>query len=171
MGVPPGMHGHKRTRRPSDFSLQLREKQKVKQMYGLQERQFRRFFELALRERGAVGLNLLRLLERRLDNVVYRLGFAATRPMARQLVGHGHVVVNGQRVNIPSYLVKPGETVVLDETVQQMPLVQELLKGGAPPLPAWLRREGNAGQITGVPTREDVDAHIQEHLIVEYYSR
>ena len=171
LSVPPGMHGGQRRRRPSDFAVQLREKQKVKQMYGIQERQFHRFFEQAERERGEIGLNLLRLLERRVDNVVYRMGWAATRPMARQLVGHGHVLVNGRRMTIPSYIVKPGETIALDETAQKMPVTQELLAGAAPPLPGWLRRDGAVGEIVGVPDRTDLEPHIQEHLIVEYYSR
>lgn len=171
LATPPGAHGTKRPRRPSEFAVQLREKQKVKQMYGLQERQFRRFFQMAERERGEVGLNLLRLLERRLDNVVYRMGWAATRPMGRQLVSHGHLLVNGRRVNIPSYIVQPGEALALDETAMQIPVVQELLKGAAPPLPGWLRRQDGVGQVTGLPERADLEPHIQEHLIVEYYSR
>lgn len=171
LGVPPGGMPSRRPRRPSEFAVQLREKQKVKQMYGMTERQFRRFFELATKERGAVGLNLLRLLERRLDNVVYRLGFASTRPMARQLVSHGHTLINRQKVNIPSYLVKPGETVSLDETAAAIPVVEELMKGAAPPVPGWLRKDGTSGQVTALPEREDIEAHIQEHLIVEFYSR
>jgi small subunit ribosomal protein S4 len=124
---PPGMHGRMPPRRQTEYGRQLREKQKVKRMYGLRENQFRRFFALAQKSRELTGVALLKLLERRLDNVVYRLGLARTRPQARQLVGHGHVLVDDQRVNIASYLVKPGQTISLKESANHVPGVQELL--------------------------------------------
>lgn len=167
---PPGMHGRRPGRRQSEYARQLREKQKVKRMYGLREAQFRRFFQQALRTKEQTGLALLRLLERRLDNVIYRLGFARTRPQARQFVTHGHVLVDGKRTNIPSYLVEPGQTVGVKDEVKQIPDVLDLLEN-PPPVPQWLERRDGSGQVLREPEREEVDRDINERLIVEFYSR
>ena len=170
LGYPPDVRGRGR-RSGSGYEIRLRAKQRVKRQYGLLEKQFRRFFEKASRMPGPTGLNLLQLLERRLDNVVYRLGFARTRPMARQLVSHGHVRVNDKRVDIPSYILKPDEVITLAPTALRMPLVQEGLRTSRAPLPSWLERKGDAGRVTGSPQREDSDADIREDLIVEFYAR
>jgi len=166
---PPGMH-IERPRRQSDYAKQLREKQMVKRMYGLRERQFRRMYRLAERTRAQTGQALLALLERRLDNVVYRLGFARTRPQARQFVGHGHVLVDGRRVNIPSYLVQPGQMVSLDTSIKDVPDVQDLAEYHAE-VPAWLERMDGAGHVLRVPDRQEIEPDIEEQLIVEFYSR
>jgi len=166
---PPGMHTE-RPRRQSDYAKQLREKQMVKRMYGLRERQFRRMYRMAERSRGQTGQALLSLLERRLDNVVYRLGFARTRPQARQFVSHGHVLVDGRRVNIPSYLVQPGQMVSLDTSIRSMPDVEDLAEYH-PEVPGWLERMDGAGQVLRVPDRQEIDPDIEEQLIVEFYSR
>lgn len=166
---PPGMH-IERPRRQSDYAKQLREKQMVKRMYGLRERQFRRMYRMAERSRGQTGQMLLALLERRLDNVVYRLGFARTRPQARQFVSHGHVLVDGRRVNIPSYLVQPGQMVSIDTSIRDVPDVQDLAEYH-PEVPGWLERMDGAGQVLRVPDRQEIDPDIEEQLIVEFYSR
>lgn len=169
--VPPGDHGAKRRRKVSEYGLQLREKQKVKRIYGLLERQFRRVFSLAAARRGATGEELLQILERRLDNVVYRLGLARTRPMARQLVSHGHVQVNGRKLDVPSYLVKPGDTVALAEKSAEIVGVQEAQAERAGNVPAWLSRDGATGRVLRLPERSEVEPGISEQLIVEFYSR
>jgi small subunit ribosomal protein S4 len=171
LAVPPGGRARRR-RRQSQYGLELEEKQKARAIYGLEERQFRRSFERARRQPGPPGANLLRLLERRLDNVVYRLGFARTRPMARQLVGHGHVLVDGRRVDIPSFLVSPGQTIGLTPAAARLPVVTEELASGRP-LPDWLERPGagDAGHVRRLPEREDVDVPLDEALIVAYYAR
>ena len=170
MNVPPG--GSKmRPRKATDYALGLRAKQRVKRQYGMTERQFLRFFGEAQKLPGPPGGNLLQLLERRLDNTVYRLGFARTRPMARQLVSHRHISVNDQVVNIPSYMVKPGDVIRLSETAAQIPYVQDELETGRTRLPSWLSRDRAVGRVTGVPQREDVDPDIREDLIVEFYAR
>jgi len=169
--MPPGMQGRKRRKRMSEYGLQLREKQKVKRMYGVLEKQFRRYFEAAVTRTGATGEVLLQMLERRLDNVVYRLGFARTRAQARQLVTHGHVLVNDQVVAIPSYSTKPGETIRLDEKALQIPDVLELSQDKSLVIPDWLVRQGQIGRIKALPRREHVGADISEELIVEFYSR
>lgn len=166
---PPGEHGRGR-RRQSVYARQLREKQMVKRMYGMRERQFRRFFEMARRSSEPTGVALLKLLERRLDNVVYRLGFARTRPQARQFVTHGHVSVDGRRVSVPSYLVKPGQTVVLGESARKIPDV-ERLQDNPPPVPGWLAREKGAGLVLREPEREEIDPDIDERRILAFYSR
>ncbi|MDD3826411.1 MAG: 30S ribosomal protein S4 [Anaerolineae bacterium] len=166
---PPGMHVE-RPRRQSDYAKQLREKQMVKRMYGLRERQFRRMYRMAERSRGQTGQMLLALLERRLDNVVFRLGFARTRPQARQFVSHGHVLVDGRRVNIPSYLVQPGQMVSIDTSMRDVPDVQDLAEYH-PEVPGWLERMDGAGQVLRVPDRQEIDPDIEEQLIVEFYSR
>ena len=170
---PPGQHGQGRGK-ISDYGLQLREKQKVKRMYGVLEKQFRGYFERAERLRGVTGTNLLVLLERRLDNVVYRLGFANSRAQARQMVLHNHVLVDGQRVNIPSYLVKVGQTVQVTEKSRSSALVRDALEAAARRgCPPWLEleKEEAKGRVSMFPTREDITMPIQEHLIVELYSK
>ncbi len=170
---PPGQHGQGRGK-ISDYGLQLREKQKVKRMYGVLEKQFRGYFERAERMRGVTGTNLLVLLERRLDNVVYRLGFANSRAQSRQLVRHNHVLVDGVRVNLPSFLVKVGQTVQVTEKSRTSPLVRDALEAAARRgCPPWLEleKEEAKGKVSMFPTREDITMPIQEHLIVELYSK
>ena len=170
----PGMHGQNRGKKPTEFGIQLREKQKARRIYGVLERQFRGYFDKASRQKGMTGENLLRLLERRLDNVVYRLGFAASRAEARQMVTHGHITVNGKRVGIPSYLVKVGEVISIKETSRDIPRIKEMaetLKERT--APAWLSLDVNtlSGTVINLPSREEIQIPIEEHLIVEKYSR
>ncbi|OGY21899.1 MAG: 30S ribosomal protein S4 [Candidatus Woykebacteria bacterium GWB1_45_5] len=170
--VPPGQHGQRLLRRKlSDFGRQLREKQKVKRAYGILERQFRRYFEKASKEKGNTGVALLQILETRLDNVVYRLGFAPSRSAARQLVTHGHVQVNNKKTDIPSFNVKVGDLVSLSERSQKLPLVTEALELRGDLLPSWLNRAGLVGRVSHLPAAEDLEAIANEQLIVEYYSR
>ncbi len=168
LSVPPG--GVRRRRRATEYGLQLHEKQKTKAIYGMAERQFRRYYGEAVRQSGDTGDNLIGLLERRLDNVVYRLGFARTRPMARQLVNHGHVLVNGRKVDIPSYLVRAGETITLTEAASRIPTVIEEMEANRP-VPGWLARDGTTGRVIRLPEREDVPEPIDEELIIAFYSR
>jgi small subunit ribosomal protein S4 len=169
---PPGQHGGKGVPRMTDFGQQLREKQKTKRIYGIIERQFRGYFEKAKKVRGKTGEHLLRLLETRLDNVVYRLGFVPTRAMARQLVSHGHVSVNGHQVNIPSYQTDTGEVISIDTRAANIPLIKTRLDNSETnALPAWLKRVGPQGQIVSLPKREDIDSPVNDQLIVEFYSR
>jgi small subunit ribosomal protein S4 len=171
LNVPPGKTGTSRRRpRVSEYGIQLREKQKVKRMFGMMEKQFVRFFDQASRQPGNAGVVMLQLLERRLDNVIYRLGFGRTRPMARQLVNHGHVTVNGQMVSIPSYVVNPGDVIKLDERAQKMPSVLETLDEGRQ-VPVWLDRNEMTGRVLRAPYREEMEPEIKEELIVEFYSR
>ncbi len=170
---PPGMHPASR-RKPSEFGIQLREKQKARRIYGILEGQFRRTFERAERMKGVTGENLLQLLERRLDNVVYRLGLGSSRTEARQLVRHGHFTVNGGKVNIPSYIVKEGDVVAVRESSKNSPRIKELTAlAAARAIPGWLSHDPGAlkAQVVRRPVREEIDGHIQEHLIVELYSR
>jgi small subunit ribosomal protein S4 len=170
--VPPGVHGPKGSRRkPSQYGLQLREKQKVKRLYGLMERQFRTYVEKALKTKGNTGEVLLDLIERRLDNIIYRLGFAPTRPSARQLVSHRHVLVDGQRVNIPSYEVKVGQTLTLSSQALNIPSIKKSIDNENYKLPTWLEKKGAAGRVVRKPIREDVLEPISEQDIVEFYSR
>jgi small subunit ribosomal protein S4 len=169
LGTPPGGKPRRRPRL-TDYGAQLKEKQKAKAFYGMNEGQFRRSYDQAARQPGDTGDNLLRLLERRLDNVVYRLGFARTRPMARQMVGHGHVLVNGRKVDIPSYLVRPGETVSLTTDASQMPTVVEELEANRP-VPDWLERTGTRGGVQRLPERAEIDLPINEDLILAFYAR
>jgi len=170
-GYPPGQHGQGR-KRVSEYALHLREKQKARRTYGLLERQFRRYYDLAARRRGLTGENLLQLLETRLDNVVYRLGFASSRPEARQLVLHGHFSVNGRKVNIPSYQVRPGDVVAVREGSRNLDKFKANLEVGRTP-PAWMTLDVDKmqGEILALPTRDQIDVPVQEHLIVEFYSR
>ncbi|RME56942.1 MAG: 30S ribosomal protein S4 [Deltaproteobacteria bacterium] len=170
---PPGQHGHRRIK-PTDYGIQLREKQKVRQMYGLLERQFRNYFEKAERMKGVTGENLLLLLERRLDNVVYRLGFAASRSHARQLVRHNHFLVNGKKVNIPSYLVKVEDVITLREKSRKIRAIQESLEFALQQgIPEWLHlnHEEMTGKVAELPSRDQLNRDINEQLIVELYSR
>ena len=172
--VPPGQHGRSRKAKMVGYGVQLREKQKVKRTYGVLENQFRRYFEAADRTKGVTGELLLQMLERRLDNVVYRLGFATSRPQARQLVRHGHFTVNGKKVDIPSYAVRAGDTVAVRPTSGENPTIQhamEEVKGRG--VPEWLTLDGGAlaGRISQLPTRAQINLPVQEQLIVELYSK
>jgi small subunit ribosomal protein S4 len=169
----PGQHGQKRTKR-TDYGVQLREKQKVKRIYGVLERQFRGYFHKAERQKGITGENLLVLLERRLDNVVYRLGFAGSRTQARLLVRHGHILVDGRSVNIPSFLVKKNQKVQLDQSSQKLKLVKASMEATERRgIPKWLTVDGAnfAGAVIEFPKREDIAADIHEQFIVELYSK
>jgi small subunit ribosomal protein S4 len=170
----PGQHGQSRRPKFSDYGNQLREKQKVKRMYGVLEKQFRRYFREASRRRGVTGENLLILLEQRLDNMVYRLGFANSRNEGRQLVRHSHFLVNGKKVTIASYLVKQGDVVELREKSRKMTRVQESLEAVARRgVPSWLELDPGQfkGTVVALPTREELTFPVQEQLIVELYSR
>lgn len=169
----PGQHGQGR-KKQSEYGLQLREKQKARRIYGILETQFRNYFEKAENQKGVTGENLLRLLERRLDNVVYRLGFGGSRVEARQLVRHGHFSVNGKKVNIPSYLTKVGDVVEVAEKSRDNNRIKELAEQAARKTPAaWLESNADqfAGKVVAIPSREEIDVPIAEHLIVELYSR
>jgi small subunit ribosomal protein S4 len=171
---PPGEHGRSRRRgNVSEYLLQLQEKQKARFTYGLSEKQFRNLYEEASRKEGVTGENMLRFLELRLDNVVYRAGWAATRPQARQFVGHGHIAVNGKRVTIPSYRVRKGDVITLREKARQMVVVQwnRDVLGRTPP--AWLEssEDGFAVTVLDLPRREQIDVPVREQLIVELYSK
>lgn len=173
-GYVPGEHGQRRGRKVSDYGIQLREKQKVKRMYGLTEKQFRLFFKRADKQKGITGTNLLVSLERRLDNVVYRLGFSNSRNQARHFVRHNHFLINGKKVNIPSYLVKTGDVVEVKEKSRNIQNIADsmdaVVRRG---VPQWLELEKNVlkGTIKGYPVREDLTMPIQEQLIVELYSK
>lgn len=169
----PGQHGQGR-KKVTEYGIQLREKQKTKRIYGLLEKQFRAYFDKAARQKGIAGENLLQILERRLDNVVYRLGFAGSRNEARQIVRHSHIAVNGRRVNIPSFLVKPGDVVEIREDRRKQPRIKEIMEvADQKIIPEWLSRdlEGYRGEILRLPIREEIDTPIEEHMIVELYSR
>jgi small subunit ribosomal protein S4 len=171
---PPGQHGERRGRKISDYGIQLREKQKVKRMYGLSEKQFHLFFERAERLKGVTGTNLLVLLERRLDNVVYSLGFTNSRAQGRQFVLHNHFLINGKKVNIPSLLVKVGDSIEVREGSKKISAIagslEAVVRRG---IPQWLEleKEQYKGVVNGFPVREDITMPIQEQLIVELYSK
>jgi len=170
----PGQHGQSRNKKASEYGIQLREKQKVRRIYGIQERQFRNYFAKAEAQKGVTGENLLRLLECRLDNTVYRLGMASSRVDARQLVRHGHFTVNGKKVNIPSFLVKTGDMIAVREGSKSSPKIEAIAAAIAHRTPpAWLEldKENLVGKVIHLPVREDVDLPISEQLIVELYSR
>ena len=186
LGISPSVMGYaKKTtkrnpggqmrRKKSDYGIQLNEKQKVKFIYGILEKQFRSYYEAAAAAPGRTGDNLLIMVERRLDNVVFRMGFASTRRQARQLVNHAHFTVNGKKVDIPSYLVKAGDVVEVAENSRQSAIFKRLTGQDAPMvlLPAWLERDKNAlkGTVIRLPLREDIDVPVEEHLIVELYSK
>ena len=169
----PGQHGQKRAKL-SEYGTQLREKQKTKSYYGVGEKQFRGYFEMASNKKGITGDNLLQILESRLDNVVYRLGFGVSRPQARQLVTHGNIEVNGKKVDIASYLVKPGDVIAIREVRRDNPVVKENMEANSVrPLPEWLEidREKMSGKVIRLANREDIDLPVEEHLIVELYSK
>ena len=172
--LPPGQHGKLRKAKVVGYGLQLREKQKVKRIYGVLENQFRRYFEMADRTRGITGETLLQLLERRLDNVLYRLGLATSRAQARQLARHGHFTVNGRKVDIPSYSAKPGDVIGVRAGSVENPAIQHALeevKGRG--VPEWLSFDPGtmSGRIASLPTREQINLPVQEQLIVELYSK
>ena len=171
---PPGQHGQKRARRPSDYAVRLREKQKLRRIYGISERQFRNLFEEASKKKGVTGSVFLGLLESRLDNVVYRLGFAVSRRQARQLVRHGHITVNGRRVDLPSYRVRPGDEIAVAEKSRNLELIRqnlEAMKGRK--VGPWLSLdvEGMKGKFLRLPDREDLALPVNEQLVIEFYSR
>ena len=169
----PEQHGQKRAKL-SEYGTQLREKQKTKSYYGVGEKQFRGYFEMASNKKGITGENLLQILESRLDNVVYRLGFGASRAQARQLVNHGQFAVNGQRVDIPSYLVKAGDVITVRENKKENGAIKANIEANsARPVPAWLElnNETLSGKVVRLASREDVDIPVEEHLIVELYSK
>ena len=170
---PPGQHGQGRTK-ASEYGLQLREKQKAKRYYGILESQFRGYFNMASKRKGKTGENLLAILETRLDNTVYRLGFAMSRAEARQLVLHGHFLVNGRKVNIPSFLVRPGMIISLKEKSRNLDKLKSVIEANASRVPPkWLEYDANAmiAKVSTVPAREDIDIPIEEQLIVELYSK
>jgi len=171
----PGQHGQRRGSKTLGYGLQLREKQKVKRIYGLLENQFHNYFERAERSKGITGDNLLIGLERRLDNIVYRLGFATSRNQARQIVRHGHVLVNSKKVNIPSYATRPGDQISIREKSRKNPLIQYSVESvsGRGGVPQWLEldRDKLTGKVLTLPRREELDPNIQEKLIVELYSK
>ncbi|MDQ3855995.1 MAG: 30S ribosomal protein S4 [Chloroflexota bacterium] len=171
---PPGRHGQRRGRKISDFGMQMREKQRTRRIYGVLERQFRKEFQLADRQQGPTGENLLRILEQRLDNVVYRLGFADSRPQARQLVTHGHFMLNGKKTDIPSVLVKAGDEIVVraqSRESEYFKVAAEKLRRHQPPEWLLVNADGLSGRVVRLPRREEVDMQINEPLIVEFYSR
>ncbi|NLG98043.1 MAG: 30S ribosomal protein S4 [Chloroflexi bacterium] len=176
-GFAPGEHGRTRparAERESDYARQLRAKQKARRVYGIYERQFRRFFDLALRRPGMTGLNLLQALETRLDNVVYRLGFAENRAQARQLVNHGHIMVNGVKTDIASMMLRPGDVVTVEENSRKKPYWKEVVDVADKRVaPLWLERDvkGLYGRVLRLPERAEIDGNLNEQLIVEYYSR
>lgn len=170
----PGQHGQARNRKASEYGKQLRTKQMARRYYGVLEGQFRHYFEMAEKMQGMTGENLLRVLESRLDNVIYRLGLASSRAQARQLVTHGHFTVNGRKVNIPSYLTRVGEVVAVKEGSRQLGLIKELVeKNSGRAIPKWLdmNRDTMEAKIVALPEREDIDLGIEETLIVELYSK
>jgi small subunit ribosomal protein S4 len=171
--LPPGQHGKLRKAKLVGYGLQLREKQKVKRIYGVLENQFRRYFEMADRQRGITGETLLQLLERRFDNVIYRLGLATSRAQARQFVRHGHFLVNGRKVDVPSYSLKSGDTVIIREGSRENATIlhaREEVKGRG--IPEWISPEGEHGaKVVSMPTREQINLPVQEQLIVELYSK
>ena len=169
----PGQHGQKKTKL-SEYGMQLREKQKTKSFYGVGEKQFRKYFEMASNKKGITGENLLQILESRLDNVVYRLGYGSSRAQARQLVNHGHFEVNGRKVDIASYLVKPGDMVKVRELKKDTGIIKENIEEfAARPVPGWLEKDAQnlSGKVIRLAAREDVDIPVEEHLIVELYSK
>lgn len=166
--VPPGQHGQRSlSKKQSEYGTQLREKQKIKRIYGVLEKQFKRYFALAQKTKGATGVTLLRILETRLDNVVYRLGFACSRNQARQRVTHGHVRVDDKKVNIPSFSLKRGEVVSLNPKMSGLTGAKDKENK----LPEWLEKKGLSGRMVRYPTREELDPTINEQLVVGYYSR
>jgi small subunit ribosomal protein S4 len=178
---PPGQHGSDqqfRRRRPTAYGMQFREKQKLRRMYGVLERQFRRYYEMAVRREGMTGTNLLVILESRLDSIVYRLGLGASRAQSRQLINHGHIDVNGRRCDIPSALLKPGDVVTIHPTSRRLTYFQQLVEGWGQDaetaaVAPWLSLDLRdiTGRMESYPSREEIDLRVNEQLVVEYYSR
>ncbi len=170
--VAPGMQSKSR-KKISEYGIQLREKQKVRRAYGMMESQFEKYYGIAERMKGKTGENLLQLLESRLDNVVYRLGLGDSRAQARQYVLHGHILVNGKKVDIPSYIVKPGDEITVKKKLADTEKFKEIRESEARPMPSWLTMDNAnlTGRVVSAPAREDIDLTIEEHLIVEYYSK
>lgn len=172
LSILPGMHGQKRMRSQSQYGKQLREKQKVKRIYGVLEKQFRIYVNLALKSRGNTAEVLLTLLETRLDNVVFRLGFTSNRPSARQIVSHRHVLVNGKKLNIPSYNVKISDTIMLSsKAISNIEDVKKVLSQKEPKIPSWLRRKAVVGEVLRKPKLDDIIEPISMQDIIEFYSR
>ncbi len=172
LNIPPGMKAYRKIKpKTSDYGIQLREKQKAKIIYGILERQFIKYYKRAAKNKGATGFALLQFLERRLDNVLYRLGFTPTRSAARQLVNHGHVIVDGKKVSVPSWEVKEGNVITLKPQTLEIAYVKKSLDNKTNILPKWLSRKGPAGRVDKLPQEEDLTENINEQLIVEYYSR
>lgn len=169
--VPPGFHGVKSKRRLSDYGLQLRAKQKAKRTYGVLEKQFRKYFKMATKVKGATGEALLKLLETRFDNVVYRLGFAPNRAQARQLISHGHLVINNKKNNIPSTILKISDLISFNVKGLALSIVKKQFENKEYVLPSWLERKAAVGKVVKLPEKDDIDTNINEQLIVEYYSR
>ncbi len=170
--LPPGQHGAGR-KKVSEYGQQLREKQKTKRIYGVQEGQFRHYYEIAERKKGITGENMLSLLERRLDNVVFRMGIGVSRTQARQIVNHAHLTVNGRTVTVPSYIVKAGDVIAVKENRKNNKFFEQVKSSKVGNLPKWLEfdPEKLEGKVLALPTREDVDSQIAEHMIVELYSK
>ncbi len=168
--IPPGQHGVRNRRRVSEYGIQLREKQKAKRFYGIMERQFKNYYTTASKTKSSTGLTLMQLLERRLDNVVYRLGFSKSRAEARQFVSHGHIKVDDKKVNIPSYKVSVGETIALSDQMRDNTQVKKSLEDQET-LPEWLERKATIGKVLRIPEREEMEQSVDEQMIVEYYSR
>jgi len=169
----PGQHGQKRTKL-SEYGTQLREKQKTRSFYGVGEKQFRKYFEMASNKKGITGTNLLQILESRLDNVVYRVGFGVSRAQARQMVTHGNIQVNGRKVDVASYLVKPGDVIAIREIRKDNPIIKENAeKGATRPIPEWLELDSEtlSIKVIRIINREEIDLPVEEHLIVELYSK
>lgn len=171
---PPGQHGKFSRRRPSEYGLQLRAKQLARRYYGVMESQFAKYFDIAERRPGVTGENLLRILELRLDNIVYRLGYASSRPQARQFVRHGYFTVNGRRVNIPSYICKPSDIIAISEKFSKNEFFKAVQEANASrPVPAWLDKNNqtNEAKVLNQPNRDEIDLNVEETLIVELYSK
>jgi len=172
LNIPPGQHGIKGRRKISERALQLREKQKLRFMFGISESQLKKYFKKASKKKGNTALFLCQFLERRLDNVVYRLGFAPTRASARQLVAHKHIKVNGKVLNIPSYLVKVNDIISFaDEKITEVPEIKQSLQNKDLILPSWLNKEGKIGKVIGEPSMDLIEKQVHLRLVIEYYSR
>ncbi len=171
LNVPPGIHGKKRKRRLSEYGTQLREKQKAKATYGLLEKQFKKLVQTVQKRKGETGEMIVSLLETRLDNLVYRLGFAKSRTMARQFVSHGHIFVNGKKINIPSYEVKVDDVISISTTIQKNPQIVELLNDKEIKILPFIKKEGVSGKLLRMPKKEDLEVPFDLQLIIEYYSR
>jgi small subunit ribosomal protein S4 len=169
--TPPGMHGKKMKRRLSGYGQQLKEKQKLRAIYDISEKQFRHYYDDARKTQAATGEKLLQILESRLDNIVFRAGFAPTRAAARQLVNHGHALVDAKKVSIPSCLIQVGQVVSLTPKAQKIPFIAQMLANKELNLPKWFKKQAVAAKFERLPKRDEIDVNIQEQLIVEYYSR